>query len=230
VTSALTGTVTVKTVQEFKLALLGSSGDGTGGFIRALCDRSVMDKIGYLAKHIIEDRTVNQNLNAEGYVFPMYNTNPIYVSLNDRPKPRGGEPTPRPRVRGGSVGFDIYSFTSKVRKPRKQKRKWVVDYNPYTFSGGRHLARGKSMYFPGGYRQYKANIYGPNRNLTKSGLMFSNLLYKASDKTVLLYFAGDGPNDRATGNDERTPFFRVGLIPEEAQLIQKTWEEALRGK
>jgi len=174
--------------------------------VKGLGNAKVLTNLGYWVKHRIEDRTVKENVGMNGQAFPGYSTTPTYISKSDRPAPRGGINTPQTK--------------RKVRAWNKRVQSSLQTSVSRNTSG----RGGKSMYFPGGYRQYKAALYGTRRNLTKTSRMLANLSYKAEPNHLLMYFAGDESNSKAVWNDEATPFFGVGLYPEEATQLQKAWE------
>lgn len=199
-------TVVVKTVQELRVAL--------GNEVRRISGIKVMDRLGYTAKRIIEERTVVKHQDAAGEELPSYSTRPTYISLKDRPVPRGGIKTPQTRRR-----ISLYNAKYGARESLRNRSR-----------ANASKRGGKSMFFPGGYRQYKANLYGSRRNLTKTGYMFMNLRWKAEEKKVTLYFATDETNKKAYYNNEVAEFFAIGQIREETEALVAVVEGSYRGK
>jgi hypothetical protein len=109
-------------------------------------------------------------------------------------------------------------------------------------SGGRMTKSGKSMFFEGGYAQYKAKI-SDRVNLTNTGRMFRALAHRVSGKRLFVGFYRDNSNPSANakasghvegaGNMPKRDFFNVGLIRTEVDAIRALWErwtEARIGK
>ena len=186
-------------------------------------DQPKLEAMGAFMRGIIVDRTA-EGLDADGNAFEPYSTTPLYIPLSARPVPRGGIKTPQPRSTGGAVAFDIFGFTSKRKKAKKAKAKYVVDYNPYTFEGKRRKAAGKSMFFPFGWMQYKANIGATVVNLMCSGRMLGSMFSSVSGAVIRIAFRGNEANDKALGNDASRNFFGLMRIPKEVERVQAYWK------
>jgi hypothetical protein len=161
-------------------------------------------EVGATARDIIRTRT-ESGRDVDGKPFRPYSTRPCYISLQERPAPRGGIKTPR--------------------TPTK-----VSNYNRRTGatlkSTGKGPRGGKTMYFPRGYAEYKANLYGPVVNLTRTGRMLSSLYAEARDRLrVVIGFYGREANDKARWNNESRPFFGIRQAQEKARLVA-AWRKA----
>ncbi|MFZ5426672.1 MAG: hypothetical protein ACOZEN_06835 [Thermodesulfobacteriota bacterium] len=160
--------------------------------------------VGKACRDIIKKRT-EAGRDVTGRTFRPYSTTPIYVSKKSRPAPQGGIKTPRTQRRTALYARQ----TGRVVTASRSKR------------GGR------SVFFPGGYREYKRNIYGRGVNLTLTGRMLGSLyVEQAGPKRFIIGFHGKAENVKARGNQETRPFFGVGRVAGEVDLIQKAWRRA----
>lgn len=169
-------------------------------------DKEVMLYIGTRARQMIIERT-RAGKDENGGAFRPYSRRPMYVSLRDRPTPRGGIRTPQTRRK--AVNYAKRSGTAHILQR--------------TSSRG-----GKSMFFPGGYAEYKRNLYGSKVNLTKTGLMLRSLRIKVRRKAVVIGIYDGMVLGRAHGTNEDRPWFGIGNLPEERRAIQQAWAEVVK--
>lgn len=188
----------VKNAPQFKAAL--------GRKIESLSSRDVLLYVGQTARRLIITRT-RSGKNEDGRAFRPYSVRPVYVSLKDRPVPRGGIKTPQTKRKAGL-------YTRRTGTAREV---------------GRTTKRGgKSMFFPGGYREYKSNLYGAGVNLTKTGLMLRAVRAVVRRKAVRVGVYDGDVLDRAHGTHEDRRWFGIGNLPSERKALQEAWREAVR--
>lgn len=94
-------------------------------------------------------------------------------------------------------------------------------------SGGQPSRTGRSVYFEGGYQQYKAGIgRGAIRNLSVSGEMLGDIQVRAEWGKAILFFGSALSAAKAHGhhtganNLPESEFFDIGDVTEVAQLNQ----------
>lgn len=93
-------------------------------------------------------------------------------------------------------------------------------------SGGRPSRTGRSVYYAGGYKQYKGDTTGTTTpNLTLSGqLLRSVRSVRITDDTAVVT-AGGSAIDYARGVQDRRPF--IGVAPDEMPALQAVAAEAV---
>jgi hypothetical protein len=161
-------------------------------------------EVGATARDIIRSRT-ESGRDVDGKPFRPYSTRPCYISLQERPAPRGGVKTPR-------TSRKISNYNRRSGASMQTARK--------------SARGGKTMFFPRGYAEYKANLYGAVVNLTKTGRMLSSLYVEARDRLrVIIGFYGREANDKAQWNNETRPFFGIRQAQEKARLVA-AWRKA----
>ena len=201
--------IQIRNLTEFKAQLITAVGKTTSD--------KAMDAIALEGIAIIKERT-GQGEDVNGEPFVGYSTTPLYIPLKHRPAPRGGIKTPqtRARVRAYNRAIGRVGLQSSTVKRAAKK-----------------LQAGKSMFFPGGYRQYRASI-STTVNLKANGDMFRALMARREGKNRILYFGGAAiENAKSVGNNEgnkftpRREFFGLGRIKSEQERIQKVWEAAI---
>lgn len=93
--------------------------------------------------------------------------------------------------------------------------------------GGTLSRTGRSMRFPGGYRQYKAGLgRGTTPQLSVSGKMLADIQVKAEDDRAILYFGTARSAAIAHGHHfgtvvPRREFFGIGKQPKELDQLER---------
>ena len=174
--------------------------------VKATYDPPKLEAMGKFMRDMIRDRTA-VGIDSDGKPFKPYSTKPIYISRSARPVPRGGEETPRLMFGHKEDAFWISPKTGKIVQAPKGKK-----------------GKGDSIFFKGGYAQYKANVGTPWVNLMCTGRMLGSLFAKVVGQVIIIAFRGDEANDKAVGNDARRNFFGLLKIPSEQQRVQAYWQ------
>lgn len=173
--------------------------------VKATCSQPKLEAMGKFMRDIIVKRT-QAGIDADGNSFKPYSAKPAYISMGARPVPRGGVKTPQ-----------------TLRTVRAYNKATTTSHQTYVTrkTSGRG---GKSMFFPRGYRQYKANIGATWVNLMCTGRMLGSMFASASGKVILIAFRSDEANTKAAGNDARRDFFGVLRIQKEVERVKQYWQ------
>ena len=174
--------------------------------VRETYSEPKLEAMGKFMRDIIVNRT-KEGLDADGQSFPGYSTKPIYIPMSARPVPRGGEETPRAIFGHKEESFWISAKTGKVAKAPRGKK-----------------GKGRSMFFKGGYAEYKRNIGASFVNLMCSGRMLGSMFSSAAGRVIRIAFRGDDANMKAIGNDSTRNFFGLMRIQKEVERIQAYWK------
>jgi hypothetical protein len=170
---------------------------------------TIMDALAKEARRLIIDRTL-EGKGVEGARLAGYDTKALYVQKSHRPAPKGGIATPQTSRK--------ISNHNAIRGAREGMRAKAL--------ARKSTRGGKSVFYPGGYKQYKAETTGTSTpNLSDWGTMFIAMGIKVTGPlSRTLYFMPTKENDKAAGNNETREFFDVGLIPSEVEALRKKWE------
>jgi hypothetical protein len=173
--------------------------------VRATYSEAKLEAMGKFMRDIIVKRT-QAGIDADGNSFAPYSTKPAYISMRARPVPRGGLKTPQ-----------------TLRKVRAYNKATTTSHQTHVTrkTSGRG---GKSMFFPRGYWQYKANVGATHVNLMCTGRMLGAMSCDVSGKVIRIYFSGDEANTKAAGNDTRRDFFGVLRVPKEVERVKRYWQ------
>ena len=93
--------------------------------------------------------------------------------------------------------------------------------------GGIATKGGKTMFFPGGYRQYKSSMgRGPTPQLSVSNKMLTDIQVRAEEDRAILYFASARSAAIAHGHHFGTvvpkrEFFDIGRGPREVEQLEE---------
>lgn len=171
---------------------------------------AALDQLAMDAREIIILRT-KEGKDCEGQDFHPYSEEPTYISKAHRPAPTGGIPTPRSKgaIKGAATKSGGFAFSAKTGKMVK--------------------TAGRSMFFPGGYKQYHSAFSTEYPNLTGTGKMLESLVFRRTDKGRVLYFATDFSNLKASGHIEGNKYtpkrdFFTKLSDAEQAKLSKNWE------
>jgi hypothetical protein len=187
--------------------------------VKKTYDPKTLDFLATEAVDIIQTRT-RAGMDAAGKPFAGYSMKPLYISLRHFPAPKGGIKTPQ-------TGRKQANFARRISRGVMSG----AAASPLKRASTRG---GKSMFFPGGYRQYKYQ-YQTHVTLDASGLMLNSIAIRRSGPTSrVLHFPLSLQNAKASGHDTgagRLPVRRFFAIERQQDLdrLSKRWEALARG-